>query len=221
MKLSQNIFLLWIALSFTACLNYKQEVVLKHDGSGTMKIEYWMRLPDDDSRRMVDNFGIFNPDSIHNKFSSAYSNVENVVINVDSVDTTTHAIVDITFNRIDSLNQTRMFTDSKFMFRRETSGQIVFSQFIPPIATGFAVNADKYTVEYVYTFSGTIINHNAHQATDNTLAWNFTLGDIGVGKTIEVTFRPFKLEKTPDWIYMLTGAVLALVIFFLFRRRRS
>jgi hypothetical protein len=114
-----------------------------------------------------------------------------------------------------------MFADSKFRFRKETSGQIVFSQFIPPIATGFGIDAGEYTVNYSYTFSGTILNHNAHQVKDNTLVWNYSLADIGIGKSIDVTFRPFKLEKTPDWIYMLTGAVLALVIFFLFRRKRD
>ena len=221
MKTFYNILLVSILLSFTACLNYKQDVILNPDGSGRMTIEYWMKLPDDGSKHMVDNFGIFNPNSIRNKFTSSYSKIVSVEVNVDSTDTTTHAIIEFTFNRIDSLNRTKMFADSKFRFREETSGQIVFSQFVPPIATGFAVNADKFTVDYNYTFSGTIINHNAHKISDNTLSWNYSLADIGVGKSIEVTFRPFKLEKTPDWIYMLTGAVLALVIFFLFRRKKG
>jgi hypothetical protein len=213
------IFLLLI--SITACINYKQDVTLNPDGSGIMKIEYWMKLPDDGSRKMTDNFGIFNQDSISNKFTSRYSKIENVVVYLDSIDTTMHTIVELTFDRIDSLNRTKMFVDSKFIFREETSGQIVFSQFIPPIATGFGINTDVYSVVYSYTFSGTIINHNAHEVSDNTLTWRYSLAEIGVGKSIEVTFRPFKLEKTPDWIYMLTGAVLALVIFFLFRRKRG
>jgi hypothetical protein len=221
MKTFYSILLVSILLSFTACLNYKQDVILNPDGSGRMTIEYWMKLPDDGSKHMADNFGIFNPDSIRNKFTSSYSKIVSVVVNVDSTDTTTHAIIEFTFNRIDSLNRTKMFADSKFRFREETSGQIVFSQFVPPIATGFAVSADEFTVDYNYTFSGTIINHNTHKISDNTLSWNYSLADIGVGKSIEVTFRPFKLEKTPDWIYMLTGAVLALVIFFLFRRKKG
>ncbi|UCH66035.1 MAG: hypothetical protein JSW63_02560 [Ignavibacterium sp.] len=186
-----------------------------------MKIEYWMKLPDVGSRKVADNFGIFNSDSIRNNFSSSYSKIENVEVYVDSIDTTTHAIVEFTFNRIDLLNQTKMFADSKFQFKEETSGQIVFSQFIAPIAIGFGIDANEYSVSYSYTFSGTILNHNAHQVKDNILVWNYSLADIGVGKSIAVTFRPFKLEKTPDWIYMLTGAVLALVIFFLLRRKKG
>lgn len=221
MKTFLKIFLVSILFSFAGCLNYKQDVILNPDGSGQMKIEYWKKLQDDGSRNMVNNFGIFSPDSIRNKFSSRYSKVESVVVNVDSSDTTTHAIIELSFNRIDSLNRTKMFVDSKFRFKEETSGQIEFSQFVLPIATGFAISADEYSVGYRYTFPGTIINHNAHQVTENTLTWNYSLAEIGVGKSIEVTFRPFKLDKTPDWIYMLTGAVLALVIFFLFRRKRG
>jgi hypothetical protein len=186
-----------------------------------MKIDYWMKLPSDGNRNAADNLGIFNSDSIRSNFTSNYSIVESVEVYVDSIDTTTHAIVEISFIRIDSLNHTKMFADSKFQFREETSGQIVFSQFIPPIATGFGIDANEYSVSYSYTFSGTILNHNAHQVKDNTLLWNYSLADVGIGKSIAVTFRPFKLEKTPDWIYMLTGAVLALVIFFLLRRKKE
>ncbi len=221
MKTLHNILCVSILLGFTACLSYEQDVVLHPDGSGQMKLEYWMKLPDAGSRDLANNFGILNPDSIRNEFTSIHSKIENVEVYVDSMDTTTHAIVEFSFERIDSLNHTKMFADSEFRFKEETSGQIVFSQFIPPMATGFGINTNEYTVKYKYTFSGTILNHNAHQVNDNTLTWNYSLADIGVGKSIEVTFRPFKLEKTPDWIYMLTGAVLALVIFFLFRRNRG
>jgi len=221
MKIIHYILSVSILLTLTACLNYKQDVVLQPDGSGRMKIEYWMNLPDGGSKDVADNLGIFNPDSIRNEFSSLYSKVENVDVYVDSTDTSTHAIVEFSFDRIDSLNRTQMFADSKFRFKEETSGQIVFSQFIPPIAIGFGIKTDEYSVIYNYTFPGTLLNHNAHQVNDNTLTWNYSLADIGVGKSINVTFKPFKLEKTPDWIYMLTGAVLALVIFFLFRRKRG
>ena len=221
MKTFYHILYTSILLVLTSCLNYKQEVVLQPDGSGSMKIDYWMSLPDSGSRNIAAELGIFNPDSIRNEFSSLYSKVENVEVFIDSGDTSTHAIVELSFDRIDSLNLTQMFADSKFRFNEETSGQIIFSQFIPPIAMGFGVNAENYTVIYQYTFSGTILNHNANDVKNNTLTWNYSLADIGVGKSINVTFKPFKLEKTPDWIYMLTGAVLALVIFFLFRRKRG
>jgi hypothetical protein len=208
-------------LVFTACLNYEQDVNLHPDGSGRMKIEYWMKFPDTERRDLTDNLGIFNPDSIRNEFTSSHSKVENVEVYVDSIDTTTHAIVEFSFDRIDSLNNTKMFADSKFRFNEETSGQIVFSQNISPIATGFGIDADNFKVTYRYTLTGTIISNNAHQVEDNTLTWNYSLADIGTGKSINVTFKPFKLEKTPDWIYMLSGTVLVLVIFFLFRRKRG
>ena len=221
MKILFNILHVSIIIVLTACLNYEQDVILHPDGSGKMKIEYWMKIPDAGRKDVTDNLGIFNPDSIRNEFNSHHSKVEDVEVYIDSIDTTTHAIVEFSFDRIDSLNYTKMFADSKFRFKEETSGQIVFSQVISPIATGFGISADNFKVIYKYTLTGTIINSNAHQVQDNTLTWNYSLADIGTGKTINVTFRPFKLEKTPDWIYMLTGTVLILVIFFLLRRKRG
>ena len=221
MKIFHNILLVLIILVLTACLNYEQDVILHPDGSGQMKIKYWMKFPDAGSKDATDKLGIFNPDSIRKEFTSRHSKVENVEVYVDSIDTTTHAIVEFSFDRIDSLNHTKMFADSKFRFIEETSGQIVFSQNISPIATGFGISGDDFKVVYKYTFTGTIINNDAHQVHDNTLTWNYSLADIGTGKSINVTFKPFKIDKTPDWIYMLTGTVLVLVIFFLFRRKRG
>jgi hypothetical protein len=221
MRILFNTIVVSIILLITGCLNYVQEVILFPDGSGKMHIDYWMILPDEDSRNVADKIGIFNPDSIRNEFSSKYSKINNVEVYTDTTDSTTHAIVDFTFDRIDSLNLTKAFTDARFSFKEGASGQINFTQFIPPITTGFGIDASKYNVTYKYTFSGSIITHNAHEVDKRELTWNYSLSDIGGGKTITVTFRPFKLKETPDWIYMLTGAVLALVIFFLIRKKKD
>jgi len=47
------------------------------------------------------------------------------------------------------------------------------------------------------------------------------LDEIGKGKTISVTFKPFKLKETPYWIYILAGLVLLIVIFFLVRKKKD
>jgi len=186
-----------------------------------MYIDYWMKLPDENSRIVADKIGIFNADSIKKEFTSNYTELKNVTVFTDSTDSTTHAIVEFTFNRIDSLNLTKAFSDFHFSFRKESSGQIYFTQFIPPIATGFGIDGSKYHVTYIFTISGTILSHNAQYVDGRTLKWEYSLSEIGGGKTISVKFRPFKLKKTPDWIYMLTGAVLALVIFFLLRKKKD
>jgi hypothetical protein len=205
----------------SGCLNYLQDVVLYPDGSGEMHIDYWMILPDEDSRNVADKLGIFNPDSIRSEFGSIFINIIRVEVYSDSTDSSTHALVDFAFERIDSLNTTKAFSDASFSFEEDASGLVNFKQFIPPIATGFGINASDYHVSYSYTFSGSILHHNAHSVDNRTLYWNYSLEEIGGGKTISVIFRPYKLKKTPDWIYMLTGTVLALVIFFLLRKKKD
>jgi len=207
-------------LSLTGCLNYYQETKLYPDGSGTMHIDYWMKIMNPESEKVIESIGLFNADSIRNEFSSMYSKIENVVVFKDTTDSTTHAQIDLSFTHIDSLNKSTVFADAQFSFKEGAAGQIVFTQFIPPIATGFGIDARKFFVTYKYIFSGDIITHNAQEFSGRTLTWHYALSEIEGGKTISATFRPFKLKETPIWIYVLSGAVLLLVVFFLFSKKR-
>lgn len=208
-------------LSFSGCLNYTQEVHLYPDGSGKMTINYWMNLPMNEDTTTINKIGIFNRELIEKEFSSAYTILNNVEVYIDSVDSTTHALIDLDFLHIDSLNNVKIFEDFQYSLKDGASGQKIFSQYIPPIATGFGIDGSEYTVTYVYVFSGTIITHNALAEDGQTLTWEYTLAEIGSGKTISVTFRPFKLKETPYWIYVLSGMVLLIVIIFLFRRKKD
>lgn len=214
-----SLFLAFLPLN--GCLNYIQEVHLYPDGSGTMKINYWMKLPVNEDTTTINKVGIFNKELIEKEFSSAYTIMNNVEVYIDSVDSSTHAIIDLDFIHIDSLNNVERFENYQFSLKDGASGQKVFTQYIPPIATGFGIDGSEYKVTYIYIFSGTIITHNALAEDGQKLTWSYTLAEIGSGKTISVTFRPFKLKETPYWIYLLSGIVLLIVIIFLFRRKKD
>jgi hypothetical protein len=216
-----NISVFIFFTSLYGCLNYTQEVHLYPDGSGTMKINYWMNLPQNEDTSTINKIGIFNTDLIRKEFSSQYTTINNITVYIDSVDSTTHSLIDLYFTNIDSLNQVRIFEDFRFSLKDGAAGQKIFTQYIPPIATGFGIDGSKYKVLYKYKFSGNIITHNAPEENGQTLTWNYTLAEIGSGKTISVTFVPFKLKETPYWIYILSGLVLLIVIIFLFSKKKA
>jgi hypothetical protein len=180
-----------------------------------------MKIMNRESKMVIDDIGIFNPDSIRVQFSSVHVTLENVTVYSDTTDSTTHANIDFSFTHIDSLNSTKAFADASFSFKESTSGLITFTQFVPPIATGFGINASDFRFTYIYTISGDIVTHNAHYSSGRKLTWEYELSDIGGGKTISATFRPFKLKETPVWIYYLSGAVLLLVLIFLLKKKKS
>lgn len=186
-----------------------------------MKITFWTKFPDNESLKILDKVGIFNQDSIRNEFSSSFTKINSIKVYSDTTDSTTHAIIDLSFSNIDSLNKVKAFSGSEFSLKDGASGQKIFSQFIPPIATGFGINGDAFHVSYKYTFAGDIITHNATDNDGRTLIWNYSLAQIGSGKTISVTFRPFKLKETPPWIYALSGLVLLIVLIFLIRKKKD
>ncbi len=215
------IVLLLIPFLVIGCLNYIQDVNLYADGSGVMRISYWMKSIRNENSAIVEKFGLFNSDSLRNAFQSPYNIIEDVEVYTDSTDSTMHSIIDLSFTSIDSLNNHKSFKEYRFSLKDGAAGQKIFSQFIPPVATGFGVNRSDFNIQYKYTFGGEIITHNAQDKEGRTLIWNYTLDDIGSGKTILVTFKPFKLKQTPYWIYVLSGIVLLVVIIFLFRRKKD
>jgi len=186
-----------------------------------MKITFWTKMPDNESAKILDKIGIFNADSIKNEFSSSFTSINGIKVYSDTTDSTTHAVIDLSFTNIDSLNKVKAFAASQFSLKDGASGQKIFSQFIPPIATGFGINGNAFHITYKYTFAGDIITHNATDKDGRVLIWNYTLAQIGSGKTISVTFRPFKLKETPPWIYALSGLVLLIVIIFLVRKKKD
>ena len=185
-----------------------------------MIVKYWMKLPEGDTADFIQNNGIFNRDSIKSEYSSPFTKVENIKVYTDTTDTTLHALIEFSFSSIDSLNKLKHFAQSSFSFVDGASGQKVFTQFVAPLAVGFGSDTSALTLTYKYTFPGEIITHNAQTVEGKTLTWKYKQMEVGQGKTISVTFRPYKLKETPVWIYSLCGAVLLLVVFFLFKKKK-
>jgi len=221
LQIKRSFLALLMSLISFACLHYEQEVSLYPDGSGTMKIHYWMHYPDTLRTGFMEQVGIFNKDSITKNFTSEYSKIENATVYSDTTDSTIHAEIEISFPHIDSLNKTKPFAEANFSLKDGAAGQKVLSQFIPPAVTGFGYSGSDFVIKYVYDLPGEIITHNAHEVQKKKLIWKYTLADIGRGKTISVTYRPFKLKETPVWIFALSGAVLLIVVIFLFRKKKG
>lgn len=216
-------FLSVVVLAFllAGCINYEQRVLIYPDGSGNMEIHYWMHIPDSTVGKSVANLGIFIPDSIRNEFSSPFVKILDITSYSDSTDSTIHSLIKIEFSSIDSLNTIKAFAQSEFSLKDGASNQKIFTQFIPPVTTGFGIDGSKFFVKYVYEIRGYIITHNAISQNKNILTWQYNLNEIGRGKTISVTFKPYKLKETPKWIYYLAGLVLLVVIFYLFRKKKD
>lgn len=212
-----SVFLIFLS----GCLNYIQDMVIYPDGSGKLKINYWMDFHSTENISVIESIGIFNVDSIKKEFTSDFTTVTFVEAKTDSSDSTLHAIIHLDFTHVDSLSKLKVFSQYEFSLKDGASGQKIYTQFIPPITTGFGIDGSKYSITYNINFRGEIITHNATTVFGNNLSWSYTLPEIGRGKTISVTFQPYKLKETPYWIYILTGIVLMIVIIFLLKKKKD
>lgn len=211
----------FLALLLTSCLNYIQNVTIYPDGSGKMQVNYWMKYSDTTAVSTILKLEIFNPDSIKNEFSSNFVKLLNVQTYSDTTDSTIHAVIDLNFNLVNSLNTVPAFSQFNFKLEDGAAGQKIFTQFIPPITTGFGINGNQFRVTYNYDIRGEIVTHNATNKSGNILTWSYTLSEIGRGKTVSATFKPYKLKETPYWIYILAGMVLLIVIFYLLKKKKD
>ncbi len=209
--------LLLILLS--GCLNYTQVTVIKTDGSGSMFIHYYMKWGSQRDSLLVEQIGLFQRDSVYKEFSSEFNKITNVEVYRDFNDSTIHAKVEFEFNTLDSLNITPAFRKSQLSIKDGGKNTKIFSQFIQPIATGFGLANKNFSLTYVYYLPGEILNHNATDISRNKLTWNYSIDEIGTGKYITATYRPFKLKETPIWIYYSAFFVLIVVIIYLFSKR--
>jgi hypothetical protein len=203
------------------CINFEQKTYLYPDGTGKMEIHYWMKALDSASLNSISSLNIFNSDTIKQEFNFTFLNNLDVNCYVDSNDTTINTKIMFEFSSIDSLNIIRTFSQNHFSLTDGAAGQKVFSQYIPPITSGFGIDSQNFIIRYIYNFHGDIISHNATSTDERNLIWEYNYAEIGRGKTISVTFKPFKIKETPEWIYILAAIVLTVVIFYLFRKKRD
>lgn len=209
----------FLLLFITGCLDYTQVTTIKTDNSGTMFIHYWMKWDSPKDSLIVEELGIFVQDSVYKEFSSEYSSIKNVEVYRDYNDSTIHAKVDLEFQSLDSLNTTKAFRGSELSIKEGEKNTKIFSQFIQPIATGFGIESKDFSLTYIYYLPGEILSHNATEVSRNKLTWKYTLDEIGTGKFITASYRPFKLKETPTFIYYCALFVLIIVIIFVFSKR--
>ncbi|MBU0559656.1 MAG: hypothetical protein KJ799_04830 [Bacteroidetes bacterium] len=221
MKKVHSLLLFLFAIIITGCLSYNQITTIRTDGSGEMFVHYWMNFSDLQDSLLINKLGIFNTDSIRAEFSSPHTFIKNVESYKDFRDSTIHAKVEFDFTHIDSLNKTKAFNGAEYSLKTDANGYQTFSQFIQPFATGFGFNRDSLKIQYTYYLPGKIMSHNASSISNNKLIWEYTLKNIGTGKLISATYRPFKLKETPKWIYYIASLVLVIVVFYLFKKRST
>ncbi len=219
MKQFNLIKIIVISLLLSGCLNYEQITTIKTDDSGKMFIHYWMKFYSGQDSILVNQLGIFNEDSLKSQFSAPFTKIKNISVFNDYTDSTIHAQIEFEFTKFDSLNFLKPFRNNELSIKKGPENTKIFSQFIPPFATGFGFEPQNYKLKYVYYLPGDIIKHNANEKSNNKLTWEFSLEDIGTGKTITATYIPFKLKETPLIIYIIAFIVLIIVISFLFKKR--
>lgn len=230
MKKRTYLILTLIIFNVIGCIDYYQEFEFNKDGEGKFFIHYYMKRKNNfydttKSRQYNDSVFIskfyqFNPDTLKKLYSADF--VKDIVVNSfsDSVDNTIHTQISFSFSDVNKLSELPPLRTFDISYKDGAEGQKVFREFIPPLNAFFTVPDSSLTFKVVVWLPGIVITHNAQELYKNRLTWEFRHSEIGTGKNLIATIKPFKLKETPKWLYYLSGSVILIVLFFLFRRSR-
>ncbi|MBU2491233.1 MAG: hypothetical protein KJ571_01310 [Bacteroidetes bacterium] len=218
-KYSRFIFAIF-SLLFSGCLNYEQITTIKKDASGEMFIHYWTNISQMPDSLLIYNSGIFNKDSLANKYISPFTTIDFTEVYNDYLDSTIHAKVKFIFTNIDSLNKIPAFRNYNFIFNKNNEDEYIFSQdvnyfqFTPD-------SSQNFTMKFTYYLPGRVLFHNANSLSQNKLEWEFSINEADSIKQLTAKFEPFRLNETPPWIYYSGIFVFIVVLYFLFRFKKT
>lgn len=218
-KMTTTLFVI-LMLIFSGCLNYEQITTIKKDSSGEMFIHYWTSISQMPDSLILSNSGIFNNDSLSNKYLSPFTSMDFTEVYKDFSDSTIHAKVKFNFTNIDSLNKIPAFRNYNFVFEEINEDEYLFSQdvdyfqFTPD-------SSQKFVMNFTYYLPGRIVYHNANSLDQNKLNWEFSINEADSIKQLTAKFEPFRLNETPPWVYYSGIFVFFVVIYFLFRFKKN
>lgn len=215
-----QIIVLVLLLALSGCLNYEQISTVKKDGMGEMFIHYWTELNFMPDSLVLASTGIFNNDTLANKYKSNHTVIEFTEVYKDFSDSTIHAKVKFSFENIDSLNSIPALKNYNFNFYEISEDEYYFSQDI--INSDISSDSGEvYTMTYTYYLPGKILSHNAKSVSRNKLVWEFFSNENTEIQKLEATIEPFRLKETPPWVYYSGIFVFFIVLYFLFRFKKN
>jgi len=213
--------ILLILLLLSGCINYEQITTVRGDNSGEMFIHYWVKVKLPIDSTFFTRIGVFNKKKIAEVFDAPFVELNEVEVYVNAEDSSLHAQIDFDFKDFNKLVSLKPFKGTSLAITKAPNGNKKFVQFIKPFSLPFEITPGNFSIEYTYYLPGKILNSNANEVSLNKLYWKFTPEELQNGKFLNATFRPFRLNETPKWIYYLAVFVLVVVLVFLFSKKYS
>jgi len=168
------LFVLFLSVLISGCINYEQKTVLNSDGSGTMKIHYWAKsnnIMGDE----ISGFG-FTEDKAREKFSSSNTQVSDVKIEEKKEDSTKHVYLDLKFKDINKLTDAKGFSKIKASWQKGKEGmEFIYTLLKDTANSGFGMK--DYKLIYEFEFPNEILSSNG-KIEGKKVTWNKTLADL-------------------------------------------
>lgn len=202
----------------SGCVNVDQKTVLNNDGTGNIVLHYWTK---NSNLSMGDEVGgfAFADTKVKENYSSANTEVTEVKIEKNDVDSTSHVNVKLNFKDFNKLSETKAYSKITPVWTKGDNGMTFSYTIAKDTANAGNMGMGEYKLTYAFEFPGSVLETNGRKDGDNRVVWEKTVADLKDDLVFTATV------KSGGKGCGLFGIELPIVIllgsFFVFRRYKK
>lgn len=160
----------------SGCVNVDQKTMINNDGSGNVVLHYWTKYSNLSMGDEVGGFA-FAESKVRENYSSANTEVTEVKIEKNDVDSTSHVNVKLNFKDFNKLNEAKAYSKITPVWTKGDNG-MTFSYTIASDTTSNNMGMNEYTLTYAFEFAGDVIETNGRKDGSNRVIWEKTVADL-------------------------------------------
>jgi hypothetical protein len=214
--LSKNftyLLVLTVLMIFTSgCVNVDQKTVINNDGSGNIVLHYWTK---NSNLSMGDEVGgfAFADTKVRENYSSGNTEVTDVKIEKNDVDSTSHVNVKLNYKDFNKLSEAKAYSKVTPVWTKGDNGMTFSYTIAKDTANAGNMGMNEYTLTYAFEFPGDVLETNGRKDGSNKVVWEKTVADLKDDLVFTATVKSggkgcglFGIELP---IVILLGSVLA------------
>jgi len=171
----------WIL--FPGCVHYDQKVILREDGSGSMKLHYWSSM---NSFTMGNTLGKLEFEELKakDKYTSDNTEVTRFRIEDQLDDSTKHVYIELNFKDINKLNDAKGFESTRVSWNNNSNGIELKFIVLKDTAASKQMRSSSFNVTFEFEMPSEIISTSG-TINGQTVKFTYTLADLV--KDLEMT----------------------------------
>lgn len=162
-------------LTSTGFINSDQKLHINSDGSGNMSFHYWTSISS--IQTGITGRFEFDEQKVREKFTSSSTKVDKIKVEDIPADSSRHVYLDLTFNDIGKLSESKGFENIKTSWKETSDGMELRIILLKDVSLAGDTNAKDYKLSYEIELPGEIVSTNGKRD-GQKVVWEHTASEL-------------------------------------------